>query len=78
MGESSGSAVEQIRAADSDTAVSPASVTEYKTLQEFVTTVKQSCSDMKDGLEQQNLLLVTFLERIRDGTWTDMKGVLSA
>jgi hypothetical protein len=70
------SAVEQIRASSSDIAES--SVTEYKVLQDFVANVSKGCSGVEDGAGQQILQLVTFLGRVRDKTWADMKGVLSA
>jgi hypothetical protein len=53
------------------------SVAEYKALQDFVATVKQSCSEIKDGSGQQNLQLVTFLESVRDRTWAGIRDVLS-
>lgn len=59
-------------------AVTEASVTEYQSLQDFVSRVSTSCSQVEDGSGQQTLSLVTFLEKTRDKTWTDMKGVLFA
>lgn len=72
------SAVSQIRTSDSSAALSLASVKEYHALQEFVSNVTKSCSQVEDGAGQQTLQLVTFLERIRDKTWADIKGALSA
>lgn len=70
------SAIQQIHASASS--ITEASVTEYQSLQDFVTTVTKSCSKVDDVAGKQTLQLVTFLDKIRDKTWTDMKGVLSA
>lgn len=58
------------------TKISISSVKTYISLQEYVATVVESCSAIED-LNQQRLGLISFLERLRDKTWTDMKGVLS-
>jgi len=68
-------AAQQVRMSNSSTIIS--SVTEYKLLQEFVTKVSYSCSQVEGGVAQQTLQLVTFLERILDKTWADIKGTLS-
>ncbi|KAF7978890.1 hypothetical protein HWV62_44393 [Athelia sp. TMB] len=67
-------AVEQIRA--SKDAVAEPSLTEYKSLQTFVSTVASNCAQVADASGQQTLSLVTFLEKTREKTWADMKGVL--
>jgi hypothetical protein len=72
------SVAHQIRQTHSPITISSPSVAEYKFLQEFVAKVSCSCSDIKDGVDQQSLQIVTFLERIRDKTWADIKGALSA
>lgn len=68
---------------------SPSSLTQYRQLQSFVSTVSSSCS-VADNLSQiqlyipstnhESLLLkiVTFLLNIRDRTWGDIKGVLTS
>jgi len=71
------SAAQQVRMSNSSTIISSASVTEYKLLQEFVAKVSYSCSQVEGGVAQQTLQLVTFLERILDKTWADIKGTLS-
>lgn len=69
-------AVEQLRAAKDS--VGAGSVTEYQSLQTFVSSVASSCAQVADASGQQELALVTFLEKTRDRTWSDMKGVLFA
>ncbi|KAF7340034.1 hypothetical protein MVEN_01921300 [Mycena venus] len=68
----------QIRSSSSTTPLSTASVTEYQSLQEFVTKVSDACAGMEDGTGKQTLNLVSFLEKIRDKCWADIKGSLSA
>jgi hypothetical protein len=70
------SAVQQIRASPSF--ITESSVTEYQALQDFVSNVSNGCSQVEDGVGSQALQLVSFLDTVRDKTWTDMKGVLSA
>ncbi|KAJ7462806.1 TIP-1 family-domain-containing protein [Mycena galericulata] len=58
-------------------ALSYASVTEYQSLQEFVTKVSNACSSVEDGAGKQTLNLVSFLDKIRDKCWADIKESLS-
>ncbi|KAF8973689.1 TIP-1 family-domain-containing protein [Flammula alnicola] len=67
-------ATEQVK---KSTKVTAESMRGYKTLQDYVATVVHSCSTV-EGPAQQTLNLVTFLETLRDKTWTDIKAVLSA
>jgi hypothetical protein len=69
------SASERIRASDSSAAISSTSLTDYKTLQDLVTGLSKTCSVVED---EHPLQLVTFVEKIRDKTWADIKGFLSA
>ncbi|KAJ7293754.1 TIP-1 family-domain-containing protein [Mycena rebaudengoi] len=71
-------ACDQIRSSPAMATISHASVTEYQTLQEFVDKVSNSCSSIEDGAGKQTLNLVSFLEKIRDKCWADIKGSLSA
>jgi RAD50-interacting protein 1 len=70
------SAVQQIRASSSF--ITESSVAEYQALQDFVSNVSKRCLQVEDGGGPQALQLVSFLNTVRDKTWTDMKGVLSA
>ncbi|KAJ7785875.1 TIP-1 family-domain-containing protein [Mycena metata] len=68
----------QVRSSPTNTPLSHASVTEYQSLQEFVTKVSDACAGVEDGMGKQTLNLVLFLEKIRDQCWADIKGSLSA
>ncbi|KAJ7042676.1 TIP-1 family-domain-containing protein [Mycena alexandri] len=68
----------QVRSSPTTTPLSHASVTEYQSLQEFVTKVSVACAGVEDGMGKQTLNLVLFLEKIRDKCWADIKGSLSA
>ncbi|KAJ7102352.1 TIP-1 family-domain-containing protein [Mycena belliarum] len=68
---------EQIRSSSTTTPLSTASVTEYQSLQEFVSKVSAACANVGDGAGNQRLNLVSFLENIRDKCWADIKGSLS-
>lgn len=57
--------------------VSSASLGQYRALQDFVAKVSEACTSVEDGSGQQTLHLVVFLNKVRDKTWLDMKGVLS-
>lgn len=69
------SSAQQIRVTGSS--ISAASVKDYQALQEFVVKVSESCSMVEDGSGQQTLSVISFLERIRDKTWADIKSALS-
>ncbi|KDQ54870.1 hypothetical protein JAAARDRAFT_160141 [Jaapia argillacea MUCL 33604] len=75
------SSINQLRKAPT-TPLSPTSLSSYQSLQSFVSSVSQACSDVEDGGESQGdepkLHLILFLEKIRDRTWIDIKGVLAA
>ncbi|KAJ7456570.1 TIP-1 family-domain-containing protein [Mycena latifolia] len=71
-------ACEQIRSSSTTAPLSSASVTEYQSLQDFVTKVSDACENVGDGAGKQTLNLVSFLEKIRDKCWADIKGSLSA
>ncbi|KAJ6604224.1 TIP-1 family-domain-containing protein [Mycena vulgaris] len=71
-------ACEQIRSSPTTAPLSYASVTQYQSLQEFVTKVSDACTSIEDGAGKQTLNLVSFLEKIRDKCWADIKGSLSA
>ncbi|KAJ7169459.1 TIP-1 family-domain-containing protein [Mycena filopes] len=68
----------QVRTSPTSAALSHSSVTEYQSLQEFVTKVSDACVGVEDGMGKQTLNLVLFLEKIRDRCWADIKGSLSA
>jgi len=57
--------------------ISPASLSDYKALQDFVSKVSESCSTVENASGQQSLHVVLFLEKLRDKTWADIKSVLS-
>ncbi|KAF8634467.1 hypothetical protein AX15_000908 [Amanita polypyramis BW_CC] len=67
-------AVKQLQS--SSPSISPASINEYRTLQAFVTKVRDSCESCANGSEFQSLHLVTFLEDLESRTWAEMKTVL--
>lgn len=69
------SAVQQIR--NSLPVITESSITEYQALQDFLSNVSKGCSQVEDGAGPQALQLLSFLDKVRDKTWTDMKGVLS-
>ncbi|KAH7927393.1 hypothetical protein BV22DRAFT_1085155 [Leucogyrophana mollusca] len=70
-------AVAQMKSSSSPLTV--ASTSEYKTLQVFIQEVSRACGAVEDlGSEHSTLHLAKFLQRIRDKTWSDMKGFLSA
>ncbi|KAJ7139717.1 TIP-1 family-domain-containing protein [Mycena epipterygia] len=71
-------ACDQIRSSPTTAPFSYANVTEYQSLQEFVTKVSDACASVEDGAGKQTLNLVSFLEKIRDKCWADIKGSLSA
>ncbi|KAJ7693622.1 TIP-1 family-domain-containing protein [Mycena rosella] len=71
-------ACEQIRSSPTAAPFTYASVTEYQALQEYVTKVSDACASVEDGAGKQTLNLVSFLEKIRDKCWADIKGSLSA
>ncbi|KAJ6519399.1 TIP-1 family-domain-containing protein [Mycena sanguinolenta] len=71
-------ACHQIRSSPNTAPFSSASVTEYQSLQEFVSKVSDACADVEDGTGKQTLNLVLFLEKIRDKCWADIKATLSA
>ncbi|KAF8213543.1 TIP-1 family-domain-containing protein [Mycena galopus ATCC 62051] len=69
---------DQIRLSPTTAPFSSASVTEYQSLQEFVSKVSDACADVEDGTGKQTLNLVLFLEKIRDKCWADIKASLSS
>jgi hypothetical protein len=70
------SAVQHIR--DSPSFITESSVIKYQALQDFVSSVSEGCSQVEDGAGQHTSQLLSFIERVRDKTWTDMKTVLFA
>lgn len=54
-------------------------VSEYQTLQTFVASVRRICSDASEVIGQTDATfrLLTFLEDVREKTWSDMKALLS-
>jgi hypothetical protein len=56
----------------------PITVSAYRSLQAFVSAVKQGCSQVDDvtGGLGISLRLVSFLEDTRRGTWSKMKAIL--
>ncbi|KAL0950725.1 hypothetical protein HGRIS_007501 [Hohenbuehelia grisea] len=70
-------ALQQIRDLKAAEAVTANSVTHYRTLQEFVETVSQSCSTVEDGAGQKTLHLVQFLGKVRDRAWQAIRDLLS-
>lgn len=64
---------------DAPSPISTPLMSEYSTLSAFVNNVVQTCNTVQeDGSVEQSLHLVAFVRRIRDKTWSDMRGVLSA
>jgi hypothetical protein len=57
--------------------LSRASLTEYKSLNDFVSIVSQTSKQVETGTGEQRPRLVTFLEEIRDKTWSDIKNSLT-
>lgn len=67
----------QLRGAPSP--ISSPSTSEYSRLSVFVNNIVQTCNVVQEaGSVEKSLHLVTFVRRIRDKTWSDMRGVLSA
>ncbi|KAF7784590.1 hypothetical protein Agabi119p4_755 [Agaricus bisporus var. burnettii] len=69
------SAISQIQ---SLTAVSTSSVSVFQDLQNFVEKVATASTNVEGGHNGQKLHIVKFLEKIRDKTWADIKGVVSS
>ena len=53
------------------------SIKTYQSLQAFVGSVTKACGDVEDGMNTQKLHLTTFLEGVRDKTWSDIKAASS-
>ncbi|KAK7064595.1 TIP-1 family-domain-containing protein [Favolaschia claudopus] len=68
----------RIRSSSASEPLTSASVSEYRSLQEFVAQVSNACANVEDGTGKQKLNLVMFLEQIRDKCWADIKGSLSS
>lgn len=71
------SAIQEARTLASTVSMSHASIIEYKSLQDFVSTVSKSCSQVEDGTGPQSLQLVKFLEAVKEKTWADIQSGLS-
>ncbi|KAG0703168.1 RINT-1 family protein [Suillus ampliporus] len=70
-------ALAQLRGAPSP--ISTSSMSEYNRLSAFVNNVVQTCNAVQDiGSVEQSLHLVTFVRRIRNKTWSDIKAMFSA
>ncbi|KAJ3971227.1 TIP-1 family-domain-containing protein [Lentinula raphanica] len=69
--------VQQIESVPQATSISTSSVSQFQALRNFVSSVADACSSVEDGAGKQTLHLVNFLERVRDGTWLDLKKHLS-
>ncbi|KAG2156521.1 RINT-1 family protein [Suillus bovinus] len=58
--------------------LSKSTTSEYSRLSAFVSDVSRKCDSVQDiGSAEQSLHLVTFVRRIRDKTWSDIKGLFS-
>ncbi|KAG1754984.1 RINT-1 family protein [Suillus paluster] len=69
-------ALAQLRGAPSP--ISTSSTSEYNRLSAFINNVVRTCDAVQDvGSVEQSLHLVTFVRRIRDKTWSDIKGMFS-
>lgn len=68
-------AVKQVR--DSSCSLTEASVSNYQSLCDYVSKISVACLHVEDEAGKQDLHLVTFVEKVRDRTWADMRGVLS-
>ncbi|KAG6814039.1 hypothetical protein H0H92_003889 [Tricholoma furcatifolium] len=58
--------------------ISTSSLSEYQALQAFVEKVREACSKVEEGFNNQTLNLVRFLENIREKAWSDIQGALSS
>ncbi|EIN13385.1 hypothetical protein PUNSTDRAFT_129073 [Punctularia strigosozonata HHB-11173 SS5] len=58
--------------------ISLSSLSEYRTLQSFVTSVSEKCEEVLDSTGVQSLHLTKFLEHLRRRTWSEIKDVLAA
>lgn len=68
-------AVSQMRNISSS--ITTGATSKYQALLAFVNDVKRSCGPVEDiGNSHGSLNLITFLERICDKTWADMKATL--
>ncbi|KAJ3853443.1 TIP-1 family-domain-containing protein [Lentinula lateritia] len=75
--ELSESSIQQIRALPSSAPITISSVTQFQTLQAFVSNVVDACSSVEDGAGKQDLHLVEFLRRVLERTWVDIKKSIS-
>ncbi|KAF9458336.1 TIP-1 family-domain-containing protein [Collybia nuda] len=67
--------VQQIRTVESS--ITSTSLGQYQLLQGFVSRVSDACAGLENDLEEQTLHLVSFLNKVRDKTWIDIKNTLS-
>ncbi|TFK36815.1 TIP-1 family-domain-containing protein [Crucibulum laeve] len=63
---------------DSSSAVTLSSLDVYQSLQGFVVNVSRACSVVEDSPSTVGLHLVTFLEKIKEKTWSNIKDKLSS
>ncbi|KAF9065415.1 TIP-1 family-domain-containing protein [Rhodocollybia butyracea] len=71
------SSIQQIESLLPSAPISSSSVSQFQALQTFVTSVADTCTSVEDGAGTQQLHLVSFLERIRNRTWVDIKKSIS-
>lgn len=71
----SAAAIEEFQSAAPGDPISSSSLTKYTELQKFVQSVASLCGE-NDASSEGSVGLLSFLESIRDRTWTDIKSIL--
>ncbi|ESK95519.1 rint-1 family protein [Moniliophthora roreri MCA 2997] len=71
-------AVQDLVSASSTSVLSIASVAQFQALQSFVSKISEICSGMEATAGTQELHLLSFMNGLRDKTWSNMKSALAA
>ena len=77
IGSHSEAAIAQTSSLKSSEVLTPASLEKYSALQNYVAQVDEYCSSVEDASGQQKLHLVSFLEEVREKTWSYIKQTMS-
>jgi RAD50-interacting protein 1 len=70
-------AVQEFKGSSSEKQLFSSALSEYAKLQEFVTKVNDLCAGDMSPDPESNIGLVSFLEGVRERTWSEIKGLLS-
>ncbi|EEB89487.1 hypothetical protein MPER_12406, partial [Moniliophthora perniciosa FA553] len=71
-------AVQDLRSVSSISVLSIASVAQFQALQSFVLKISEMCSGMEATAGTRESHLLSFMNGLRDQTWSDMKSTLAA